>query len=85
MHSAYGVVAWSRRVGEELARDAAIRERGVKLDQGSSPELLSHSAEECREAREKFGGEGNCRCPKIPACRALKREEETTMQLLVML
>lgn len=36
MHSAYGIVAWSGRVGEELVRGVAIRERGEKLDQGPS-------------------------------------------------
>lgn len=36
MHSAYGIVARSGRVGEELVRGVAIRERGRKLDQGPS-------------------------------------------------
>lgn len=34
MHSAYGIVSWSGRIGKELVRGVAIRERGGKLDQG---------------------------------------------------
>lgn len=64
MHSAYGMVAWSSRVSEELAKDMIIRERGAKLDHH-----LSLSAEECGETKGKFRGEGNFYHLKTPDFR----------------
>lgn len=47
-------------------------------------ELLSHSAEKCREAKGKLRGKGECYCWDTASCRTPNQAEKPIMQLLVM-